>query len=83
MVDEINSMLPTMKNDKKYDLKGYTIYSETAKKIKDFLEKDEEPDADVIEEILDDMSKYQESIKPKRSLKEDILYNLNQLTIKE
>jgi len=83
---ELSDFLPVMKDDKKWDLKGYTVYSQTLKKINDFLAKDAELDADAVEEIFDDMSNYQEKIKKpepkkkKRSLKEDILFNLKELT---
>lgn len=85
LVNSINLMLPTMKSDRKYDLKGYTVYSNTAKKINSFLDSGKELTADDTEEILGDVADYQEQNvkeiekkkkKAKRSLKEDILYNL-------
>lgn len=79
---EIEKFLPVMKEDKKWDLKGYTTYANTVKRIGAYLakKKDGELDADDIEEILDDLSTYHTELKKpkkkKRSLKEDILFNL-------
>jgi hypothetical protein len=81
---EIEKFLPVMKEDRKWDLKGYTTYANTAKRIGAYLakNKDDELNADDIEEILDDLSTYHTEIKKpepkkkKRSLKEDILFNL-------
>lgn len=75
---EIVKMLPTMKADQKTDLKGFSAYNIAARKLKEFLGKNKEPDADDLEEILDGMSTYQNSLKrKKKSIKEDILFNIN------
>lgn len=77
--NQITKMLPTMKDDKKYDAEGLKVYTSTSDKLKAFLAKNSEPDVDDLEDILDDMSDYQTKIKKeakKLSIKEDILYNV-------
>ena len=78
--DELKRMLPVMKEEGTKD-KGNVVYINTINKINSFLKKDKEPDIDDIEEILDDLSNYHTDLKKearirKRSIKEDILYNL-------
>ena len=75
---EVVKMLPDMSQNKKYDLKGFSTYSATAKKLSDFIDKKVEPTADDLEELLDGLANYHNNLKPKRkkNLKEDILFNL-------
>lgn len=82
---EVNDMLPTMKQEQKFDVKGFGVYSTAARKLKSILDKEGEPDIDDIEDTIEPMSKYHEGLKKeitkekkeKRTIKEDILYNLN------
>ena len=83
---EVVKMLPTMKQEQKFDIKGFGVYTTAARKLKDLLAEPGEPDIDDVEEIVTPMSKYHAGLKEgvktdrmnkKRKLKEDILYNLN------
>lgn len=78
---EVETMLPTMKSEQKFDIKGFGVYSTASRKLKALIAKEGEPDIDDIEDAIEPMSKYHENlkkeVKKKRSIKEDIMYNLS------
>jgi len=87
LTKEIEKMLPIMKEEQNYDPKGFGIYSQTLRKLKEFLSKvssnpDSTLDIDDVEEATSKFTQYHEKIKKeidkenKRSIKEDIMYNL-------
>jgi len=83
---EVEKMLPTMKQDQKFDLKGYSVYATASRKLKELLAKKDEPNIDDIEDAIEPMSKYHENLKKeakKRTIKEDIMFNTNEKTLNE
>lgn len=82
---EVEKMLPTMKQEQKYDIKGFATYTTAARKLKELLAEPGEPDIDEIDDIVTPMRKYHKGLEAgvkkdrqakKRNIKEDILYNL-------
>ncbi len=78
---EIKKFLPVMSEDKRFDKKGYDLYLSLEKKLSEFTEKGKEPTVDDLEELLDGLSGYhaeiKKEVKKSRTMKEDILYNLD------
>jgi hypothetical protein len=82
---EVDKMLPIIKSEQKYDIKGFSTYTTASRKLKELLAEPGEPDIDDVDDIVTPMAKYHEGLKKdikkerqkkKRNLKEDILYNL-------